>query len=388
MKKIVSIIGSTGTIGKQAFNIIKKLHNLFELELLSTNDNYKLLAKQAIKLKPKYVHINNENKYSTLSETLKNLQINVLAGSQNLIDLIKELKSEIIIISSVGFPALFPLIKALEANKTVALANKEAIVVAGSLINKIREKNNSSIIPIDSEHSAIFQCLIGENKNYIKQLILTASGGPFRNLSIKEIKNKKAIDALKHPVWKMGKKITIDSATLMNKGLEVIEAYWLFNIDYKKIKVIIHPQSIIHGIIEFIDGNLKSIMSLPDMRIPIHFALNYPNRISFNYKNNLIKKILKENISLQFFDVDTKKFPCINLAYYSLKKSGNMPCILNASNEIAVNAYLHNKIKFYDIPKIIEKAMEKVTYIKEPNLQNIIETDKETRIFVKNYFKL
>ncbi|MCX7955275.1 MAG: 1-deoxy-D-xylulose-5-phosphate reductoisomerase [Bacteroidales bacterium] len=379
MRTKVAILGSTGSIGTQTLEVIEKYNRYFETELLAANKNADLLIAQARKFMPDKVIIVDDTKYEYVKESLKDLKIKVFAGEQALIDGIDISDCDVVVAAISGFKGLFPLMKAIEKRKRIALSNKETIVVAGSILKNMVEKYKAHIIPVDSEHSAIFQCIIGENPDNIKKIILTASGGPFKDLTKEEISSKTALEALHHPVWHMGSKVTIDSATLMNKGLEVIEAYWLFGVHYSNIDVLIHPQSIIHSMVMFIDGSIKSQLSIPDMKIPILYSLSFPFRMTSDYSSN----IFSENTILELYKVDKDKFPCLSLAYEALRIGGNAPCILNSANEVAVDAYLKNLIKFYDIPYIIEKSFEKIPHISDPTIDEIIETDKETRIFVK-----
>ncbi len=311
---------------------------------------------------------------------MAHLPIKVFAGEKSVIDYIDASACNTVIAAIMGFAGLLPVIKAIEKRKRIALANKETLVVAGEIIKNLAEKYRVSFIPVDSEHSALFQCLVGEPINSVEKLILTASGGPFRNLSAEELQKVTAEQALCHPTWNMGRKITIDSATLMNKGLEVIEAYWLFGIPTNQINVLVHPQSIIHSMVQFTDGSIKAQLSLPDMRLPIQYALSFPER----HENPFPKIDFKSIRSLEFFEPETSKFPCLPLAFEALDKGGNTPCVLNAANEIAVDAFLKNKIDFYGIPKIIEQSISKISLIQHPTIQQLIETDKETRIFANS----
>ncbi len=380
MKKRIAILGSTGSIGAQSLEVISFYPKHFEVEVLTANNNAELLISQAQKFKPNAVVIANEEKYLEVKNALSDLPIKVFAGYKSISDIVESDNIDIVIGAMVGFAGLIPIINALECNKKVALANKETLVVAGSLIKKISEKKAISIIPVDSEHSAIFQCLVGEYKNKVDKIILTASGGPFRTKKIEELEQVTVKQALAHPNWNMGAKVTIDSATMMNKGLEVIEAHWLFNIPTNKIEVLVHPQSIIHSMVQFADGSIKAQLGIPDMRTPIQYALTYPDR----FENTLEKIDFAKLNQLTFETPETKKFPCLNLAYLALNNGGNMPCIMNAANEIAVQEFLNEKIKFTDIPKVIENTMQKATFIKNPSLNDLITTDSEAREIAKN----
>lgn len=379
-KQTISILGSTGSIGKQAIEVILAQPDLYEIDLLTSNKNVDLLIEQAIQTQANAVIIYDENKYDYLKKQLSHLPIKVFAGERSVLDYIEVSECNTVIAAIMGFAGLMPVIKAIEKKKKIALANKETLVVAGEIIHRLVEKYQVPFIPVDSEHSALFQCLVGETADSVEKLILTASGGPFKNSTYEELSKVTAQQALQHPTWNMGKKITIDSATLMNKGLEVIEAFWLFGIPTEQIQVLIHPQSIIHSMVQFVDGSIKAQLSLPDMRLPIQYALSFPKR----HSNPFPKTDFTQLSSLQFFNPNTKLFPCLELAYQAIEKGGNVPCILNAANEIAVEAYLNNKICFYDIPKIIEKSISKISLIQHPSLQQLIETDKETRIFAKS----
>jgi 1-deoxy-D-xylulose-5-phosphate reductoisomerase len=379
-RRSISIIGSTGSIGTQSIEVIEANTDLFEIDLLATYSNADLLIKQAIKTIPNAVIIFDENKYEYVKEKLKSLPIKVFAGEKSVVDYIDNSLCDTVIFAISGFSSIEPIIKAIEKKKRIALANKELLVVAGEIIKNLVDKYRVDFIPIDSEHSALFQCLMGENPDFVEKIVLTASGGPFRTYTREQLENVTPDEALCHPTWKMGNKITIDSATLMNKGLEIIEAYWLFGFQPEQIEVVIHPQSIIHSFVQFIDGSIKAQLNLPDMRIPIQFALSFPYRIA-----NPFPKTNIQNLSnLTFYEPNFELFPCLSLAYEALKKLGNIPCIMNAANEVAVKAFLERNIKFYDIPKIIETSMMKLPYIKAPTLQELIETDKETRIFASS----
>jgi len=379
MKKRIAILGSTGSIGTQSLEVISFFPDFFEVEVLTANNNSELLIFQARKYNPNTVIIANENKYLEVKNALSDLAIKVFAGNKSISDIVESDNVDIVIAAMVGFSGLISVLNALENNKKVALANKETLVVAGSLIKEISKRKTISIIPVDSEHSAIFQCLVGENEKAVDKLILTASGGPFRNKKIEELEKVTVKQALAHPNWTMGAKVTIDSATMMNKGLEIIEAHWLFNVPTNKIEVVVHPQSIIHSMVQFTDGSVKAQLGLPDMRTPIQYALTYPNR----FENKLDKIDFAKLNQLTFETPDFKKYSCLNLAYYALNKGGNMPCIMNAANEIAVQKFLNEKIKFTEIPKVTENTMQKATFIKNPSLNDLITTDSEAREIAK-----
>ena len=375
MKKQIAILGSTGSIGTKALEVIKSHPKHFGAEVLTAYNNADLLIKQAVEFKPNVVVIGNDKYYTQVFDALDPLDIKVYAGSKA-IEQVLEMESIDQVLSGIGgFSGLKPLLSALRNKKRVALANKESLVVAGELVSKIALENNTPIIPVDSEHSAIFQCLMGEGNNPIDKIVLTASGGPFRGMSKKMLEQVKPSDALKHPIWKMGNKVTIDSATLMNKGLEAIEAHWLFNVSPSKIEVIVHPQAIVHSMVYFADGVVKAQLGTPDMFVPIQFALSYPNRLP----NKLPPLDLLQLKQLDFEAPDIKIFRNLALAFEALEKGGNLPCILNAANEIAVQAFLTERIGFNQIPEVIEKSMQTSTFIQKPSLENYLETDRETR---------
>ncbi|MCK9626110.1 MAG: 1-deoxy-D-xylulose-5-phosphate reductoisomerase [Bacteroidales bacterium] len=373
-KRHIAILGSTGSIGTQALDVIERHSDLFEIELLTANTNSKLLIEQAIKFKPNTVIICDENKYQEVSIALSSYYIKVFAGIDSICDILKISNIDIVLTAMVGFSGLKPTIAAIKGGKAIALANKETLVAAGKIITSLASKYNVPIIPVDSEHSAIFQCLQGEHSD-IEKILLTGSGGPFLNSSIEEIASATKEMALNHPKWKMGSKVTIDSASLMNKGLELIEARWLFNISPKNIEVVIHPQSIIHSMVQFSDGSVIAQLSNPDMRIPIQYAFSYPYRIELN-SSRINFPDLKE---MTFFSPDLKKFSCLSIAYDSLEKGGNAPCIMNAANEIAVQAFLEDKINFSYIPEIISETLLKCQFIAEPDIDSIFSTNFEAR---------
>ncbi len=381
-KRRIAILGSTGSIGQQALEVIEKHRDLFEIELLTANNNSSLLIEQAKKFLPNNVVICNHDLYQEVQKELNPLFIKVFAGLESAGDLAGGDNVDIVLSSIVGFSGLAPTIKAMKKGKVIALANKETLVAAGSIISNLSREYNSPIIPVDSEHSAIFQCLQGE-KASIEKLLLTASGGPFRELDICKFKDITKADALKHPNWNMGNKVTIDSSTMMNKGLEVIEAAWLFNIPIDKIEVIVHPESIIHSMVQFSDGSVKAQLSYPDMRIPIQYALTYPHRINLNSK----RLDFYELGQLNFYKPDTNKFPALSIAYDSFKRGGNTTCAMNGANEIAVDLFLKEKIKLTQIPIIIEKTLEKFTFISNPTLEDIYNTDKEAKQIAKQVIK-
>lgn len=382
MKKKISILGSTGSIGVQTLEVLDNLKDEYELLYLTSNTRIELLAQQIKQYHPKAVVINNIDAYNKFQE-YGITDCKVLAGRDALIEIASDQDNDLILSALVGFAGVEPAYSALKAGINLALANKETLVSAGSIITNIAKQNNSQIIAVDSEHSAIMQCLLGESINEVEKIILTASGGPFFNTPYCEFKNISLEQALAHPNWNMGNKITIDSATMMNKGFEVIEAYWLFDIEINKIDVLIHQQSIIHSMVQFVDGAVKAQLGLPDMRIPIAFALTYPKRNKFNFP----RMNLDEISNLTFQKPDYQKFPCLKLAYQAINTGGNAPAILNAANEVAVDACLNKTIKFLDIPTIIEKVLNKIPYINHPSLEDIILSDKQVRIISKEFIK-
>ncbi|MBL1233360.1 MAG: 1-deoxy-D-xylulose-5-phosphate reductoisomerase [Flavobacteriales bacterium] len=380
MKKKIAILGSTGSIGTQALEVIEEHADKFQVEVLTANGNADLLIAQAIKFKPNVVVIADEAKYKKVEEALWEHDIKTYAGNDALAQVVEMDEIDVVLTALVGYAGLLPTINAIKAKKTIALANKETLVVAGELINKLAIENKVAILPVDSEHSAIFQCLVGEVQNKIEKIYLTASGGPFRGKKRHELQHITKEQALKHPNWDMGAKITIDSATLMNKGLEVIEAKWLFNLKPEQIDVIVHPQSIVHSLVQFEDGSMKAQLGLPDMKHPIQYALSFPQRLSsksprFNFM---------DYPELTFEKPDAETFLNLQLAFNALEKGGNMACILNAANEVAVEAFLKNKIKFLDIAEINQKCMEQVTFIAQPTYEDYVATDKQTRAFAES----
>ena len=374
-KKQIAILGSTGSIGTQALEVIAEHANLFEVEVLTANNNSKLLIEQAIKFKPNTVVITNNDKYKEVDDALFKLGIKVFAGQQSLEEVVEGENIDVVLTALVGYSGLKPTIRAIKAKKTIALANKETLVVAGDLITKLCKEYNVQIYPVDSEHSAIFQCLVGEAYNPIEKIYLTASGGPFRGWAKEKLQNIKKEQALKHPNWEMGAKITIDSATLMNKGLEVIEAKWLFDLKAEQIEVVVHPQSIIHSAVQFEDGSIKAQLGIPDMKLPIQYALGFPERL----KNTFKRFNFMDYPNLTFEKPDAKTFRNLQLAYNAMEKGGNMPCILNAANEIAVAAFLQDKIGFLNMSDLIADCMEKITFVSNPTLEDYIATDEATR---------
>ena len=375
MKKQIAILGSTGSIGTQALDVISQHPDLFEVYCLTANNQVDLLAEQAHKYKPDSVVIANEAHYKRLKELLADCpDIKVYAGTKALDDIVEAAPIDIVLTAMVGFAGLSPTIHAIKAHKKIALANKETLVVAGELICQLAAEHRTPIIPVDSEHSAIFQSLAGEGDNGIEKLLLTASGGPFRKLSMNEIQRVTKDDALRHPTWDMGAKITIDSATMMNKGFEVIEAKWLFGIPAERIQVLVHPQSIVHSAVQFVDGSIKAQLGVPDMRMPIQYAFTYPDRIILNGERlNPFKQ------TLEFFEPDLEKFRCLALAFEAIKTGGNACCVMNAANEVVNRAFLDDKCSFPQIAEIIEKTMQTATFIKKPTLEQYFNSDKEAR---------
>ncbi|NLO71457.1 MAG: 1-deoxy-D-xylulose-5-phosphate reductoisomerase [Porphyromonadaceae bacterium] len=381
MKKSIAIFGSTGSIGRQALEVVKANPDRFEVVALTANNSLDLLIEQANEFEPDIVVIGNEKHYLQLKSALADLQIKVFAGSEAIAQIAEMDSIDMVLAAMVGYAGLKPTINAVKSGKTVALANKETLVVAGDLINELAQKHNSAILPVDSEHSAIFQCLAGEGDNPIERVILTASGGPFRTMTLQELEHVTSAQALKHPNWDMGAKITIDSASMMNKGFEVIEAKWLFGLKPEQIEVLVHPQSIIHSMVEFADSSIKAQLGMPDMKLPIQYAFTYPERLKTEFPRVDFLKYPE----LTFEKPDTNRFRNLALAYYAMEKGGNMPCILNAANEVVVSAFLKNKIGFLQMSDIIEKAMQKVPFIKKPTYEDYVETDRETREFVHSY---
>jgi len=374
-KKGLAILGSTGSIGCQALDVVRAHPGEFEVEVLSAQNNAPLLIRQAIEFQPNAVVIGNESLYQKVREALDPHPIKVFAGKNALKEISEFEGIDMVLTAMVGVAGLEPTIAAINAGKQIALANKETLVVAGSLITRLAREKGVNIYPVDSEHSAIFQCLAGEFQNPIEKIYLTASGGPFRGKKRDFLETVKKEEALKHPNWDMGCKITIDSATMMNKGLEVIEAKWLFGLKPQQIKVIVHPQSIIHSLVQFTDGSIKAQMGLPDMKLPILYALSYPHRL----KTEFPRFDFMDFPQLTFEAPDTDSFPNLNLAYQAMEKGGNMPCILNAANEVAVAAFLKDKVGFLQMSDVIAGCMQKIDYLNEPNLQDFLNTDAETR---------
>lgn len=384
MIKRIAIFGSTGSIGRQALEVIEAHSDKFSAEILTAHTNDELLIKQALKFNPNIVVIGDERKYNTVKEALAKTNIKVFAGEQSIHEVASIDCYDLMLAAIVGYAGLRSTLNAIEAGKIIALANKETLVVAGDIVMHKAFEKKVPVIPVDSEHSAIFQCLIGEGRNKIEKIILTASGGPFRGKKTNYLVNVKRDHALQHPNWSMGAKITIDSATLMNKGLEMIEAKWLFNLEANQIEVVVHPQSIIHSMIQFEDGSIKAQMGLPDMKLPIQYALSFPKRVQSNFP----RYNFKNPATLTFEEPDYKTFRNLALAMDALNKGGNMPCILNAANEIAVYAFLRNRIGFLDITSVVERTMNNVTFIDHPTLQEYFDTDGEARSFAASLIQM
>ena len=381
MKKRIAILGSTGSIGTQALEVIRQNPEKFEVEVLTANNNVDVLIDQARKFQPNAVVVANTDKYSYVSKALSNEPVKVYAGADALNQVVEMDSIDLVLTAMVGYSGLMPTYHAIQAGKNIALANKETMVVAGEIITKTALEKKVEILPVDSEHSAIFQCLVGEFMNPVEKIYLTCSGGPFRGKTEKELQHVTVDHALNHPNWEMGAKITIDSATLMNKGFEMIEACWLFGLPSSKIDVIVHPQSIIHSIVQFEDGSMKAQMGLPDMKLPIQYAMGFPTRI----KNNYPRFNFLDYPTLDFEPPNTKIFRNLALSFEAMKMGGNMPCILNAANEVVVEAFLNRKITFLQMPAIIEKAMQKAVFIKNPGLDELIQTNTETRNITKSF---
>ncbi|HNF45980.1 MAG TPA: 1-deoxy-D-xylulose-5-phosphate reductoisomerase [Chitinophagaceae bacterium] len=383
-EKRIAIFGSTGSIGKQALEVIAANPDKFSVEVLTAHQNDALLIEQAMKFNPNIVVIGDDNKYNTVKNALSGTDIKVFAGEKSLEEVASMDCYDFMLAAIVGYAGLKPTLNAIENGKTIGLANKETLVVAGDIVMRKAVENRVPVIPVDSEHSAIFQCLVGETRNRIEKIILTASGGPFIGRKPNYLVNVKREHALQHPNWTMGAKITIDSATLMNKGLEMIEAKWLFNLQPEQVQVVIHPQSIIHSMVQFEDGSIKAQMGLPDMKLPIQYAMAFPKRI----KNDFPRMDFKKINNLTFEEPDVKTFRNLSLATDALFKGGNLPCIMNAANEIAVYAFLRNRINFLDMTDVIEKTMAAVSFIEKPSLVEYFDSDGEARNFAADLIKL
>ena len=375
MKKQICILGSTGSIGTQALDVIQQHSDRYEVYCLTANNRYEMLAEQARRFSPAAVVIGNEQHYEALKALLADCpDIKVYAGAAAIDDIVEAQPIDMVLTAMVGFAGLSPTIHAIKARKTICLANKETLVVAGELICRLAAQYRVNILPVDSEHSAIFQSIVGEGNNPIDKILLTASGGPFRNYTLEQMRGVKAADALKHPTWDMGAKITIDSASMMNKGFEVIEAKWLFGVDADRIQVLVHPQSIVHSAVQFVDGAVKAQLGVPDMRLPIQYAFSFPERLPLNGDRlDLFSQ------PLEFFEPDMQKFRCLHMAYESIRKGGNMPCIVNAANEVVNEAFRKDRCGFLDMGDIIERTMQKATFIAQPTYDDYFATDAEAR---------
>ncbi|MCD7901365.1 MAG: 1-deoxy-D-xylulose-5-phosphate reductoisomerase [Bacteroides sp.] len=375
VKKQIAILGSTGSIGSQALQVIAEQVDLYEVYALTAHNNVQLLIEQARAFLPEVVVIANEKKYHQLKDALGNLPIKIYAGMEAICQVVESQPIDIVLTAMVGYSGLRPTIHAIRAGKTIALANKETLVVAGDLIEKMAKQYHSFIIPVDSEHSAIFQCLVGEGYNSIEKLILTASGGPFRTFPLTDLRTVTKKQALQHPNWEMGAKITIDSATMMNKGFEMIEAKWLFGVRPDQIEVLVHPQSIVHSMVQFEDGSIKAQLGLPDMKLPIQYAFSFPDRIRSSFE----RLDFSQYSSLTFELPDLERFRNLALAFEAMNRAGNMPCIVNAANEIVVAAFLEDKISYLAMSKIIEKTMNRTSYVAQPTYEDYVATDAEAR---------
>lgn len=375
MKKQICILGSTGSIGTQALDVIQQHSDRYEVYCLTANNRYEMLADQARRFRPAAVVIGNEQHYEALKALLADCpEVKVYAGAKAIDEIVEAQPIDMVLTAMVGFAGLSPTIHAIKARKTICLANKETLVVAGELICQLAAQYHVNILPVDSEHSAIFQSIVGEGNNPIDKILLTASGGPFRNYTLEQMRGVKAADALKHPTWEMGAKITIDSASMMNKGFEVIEAKWLFGVEAEKIQVLVHPQSIVHSAVQFVDGAVKAQLGVPDMRLPIQYAFSFPERLPLNGDRlNLFSQ------PLEFFEPDMQKFRCLHMAYESIRKGGNMPCIVNAANEVVNEAFRKDRCGFLDMGDIIERTMQKATFIAKPTYDDYFATDAEAR---------
>jgi len=381
MKKQICILGSTGSIGTQALEVIAEHSDRFEAYCLTANNKVELLAEQARKYRPAAVVIANEDKYDELVKLLEDCpDINVYAGAQALCDVVEAPQVDMVLTAMVGFAGLAPTIHAIKAHKKICLANKETLVVAGELVCRLAQQYHAPILPVDSEHSAIFQSIVGEGDNEIEKILLTASGGPFRLKTLDEMRNMTAADALKHPTWEMGAKITIDSASMMNKGFEVIEAKWLFGVEAERIQVLVHPQSIVHSAVQFHDGAVKAQLGVPDMRLPIQYAFTYPDRLTMSGERlDLFKQ------PLEFFEPDQNKFKCLALAFEALRRKGNAACVVNAANEVVNLAFRQGRIGFLDMGDIIEKTLDKATVIQTPTYEDYINSDAEARRIAQGF---
>lgn len=383
MKKQICILGSTGSIGTQALDVIRQHPDLYEAYALTANDSVEKLAEQAREFNPAAVVIANEARYEELKAKLADTDVKVYAGHKALCEIVEAGPVDMVLAALVGFAGLEPTIRAIKARKKICLANKETLVVAGELILDLVSKYHVDLLPVDSEHSAIFQCLVGEEMNEVDKILLTCSGGPFRNFTHGQLLTVTAADALRHPTWKMGAKITIDSASLMNKGFEVMEAKWLFGVPAEKIEVLVHPQSVVHSGVQFKDGVVKAQLGVPDMRLPIQYAFSFPKRLPLNGD----RLDLFSTRKLEFFKPDVQKFPCLRLAYEALSEGGNMPCILNAANEVANAAFRRGECSFLGMAEVIERTMRQASFDKTPNLDTYFQTDAEARQIAASLLK-
>ena len=374
-KKQLVILGSTGSIGTQTLDIVRQYPDRYSVYALTANTSVDLLARQAREFRPAAVCIADESQYESLCDALRDTDIKVWAGSQSIEHIVTACEADIVVAAMVGFAGLRPTIAAIQAGKTIALANKETLVVAGAIIEEMSLRHHAPIIPVDSEHSAVFQCLAGEDADAVEKILLTASGGPFRTFTKEQLRGVTAAEALRHPNWQMGAKITIDSATMMNKGFEVIEAKWLFGVRYDQIEVLVHPQSVVHSAVQFRDGAIKAQLGAPDMRLPILYALSYPERL----QTSLPRVDWLATASLTFEHADTERFPCLRLAYEAIAQGGNIPCVLNAANEVANLAFREGRCAFTAIPEVIEQTMQKAAYLPAPSLDDLFVSDSEAR---------
>lgn len=381
--KQLAILGSTGSIGTQTLDVVRQHPEEFSVYAISANRSVDLLVRQALEFLPEMVCIADESCYPELKEALSHFPVKVFAGSDAIAQMVTMPSVDVVVAAMVGYAGLYPTIKAIQAGKTIALANKETLVVAGELICQLANRYHTAILPVDSEHSAIFQSIVGEGDNEIEKILLTASGGPFRTFSMQQLSSVTAKQALKHPNWNMGAKVTIDSASLMNKGFEVIEAKWLFGVPADKIQVLVHPQSIVHSAVQFVDGSVKAQLGMPDMRLPIQYALSWPKRLQSGFPR--IDFFTTNNLT--FEQPDTKRFRNLALAYRAMEMGGNMPCILNAANEVVVNAFLQEQIGFLQMSDLIERTMEKVSYVASPDYDDYVATDREARAVTRSLLK-
>ena len=382
--KQIAILGSTGSIGTQTLDVVRQHPSEFSIYALSAHRSLDLLIQQALEFNPAVVCIADEHLYQPLREALSDLPIKVMAGEKAIAEMVTMPAIDVVVAAMVGYAGLRPTIEAIKAKKTIALANKETLVVAGEIICRLAKRHQVSILPVDSEHSAIFQCLVGEDMHSVEKLLLTASGGPFRTFTYEQMQHVTAAQALQHPNWEMGAKITIDSASMMNKGFEVIEARWLFDIPVEKIQVLVHPQSVIHSAVQFVDGSVKAQLGTPDMRIPIQYALTYPAR----WLSDVPRLDLFAVKQLTFEEPDMQRFPNLRLAYEAMEKGGNMPCILNAANEVVNLAFREGKCGFLQMSEVIEQTMGTTSFITEPTYEDYVQTDKEARKIAKELLKL